>query len=100
MVHGPFGNPTWVLDFQSGAWIESLIEAYLVGGPHAGAYRDRAEAILKTWLTGVPIQNRNPETLMCSAQAFPGQAWIHDQIPVLLDYYATHWQGACNHGLS
>jgi len=96
----PFGNPTWVLDFQTGAWIESLVEAYLAGGPHADAYRDRAEAILKTWLTGVPIQNRNPETLMCSAQAFPGQAWVHDQIPVLLDYYAAHWQGAYNHGLS
>jgi hypothetical protein len=37
---------------------------------------------------------------MCAAEAFPGQAWIHDQIPVLLDYYAVHWQGAYNHGLS
>jgi Heparinase II/III-like protein len=97
----PFGaNPTWVLDFQTGDWIEALIEAYLAGGPHADAYRDRAKAILQTWLTGVPIQNRNPETLMCSAEAFPGQAWIHNQIPVLLDYYAANWDGAYNHGLS
>jgi len=97
----PFGgNPTWVLDFQTGSWIEALVEAYLAGGPHAVAYRDRAEAILKTWLTAVPIQNQNPETLMCSAEAFPGQAWIHDQIPVLLDYYAVNWDGAYNHGLS
>jgi hypothetical protein len=97
----PFdANPTWVLDFQTGDWIEALIEAYLAGGPHADAYRDRAEAILKTWLTGVPIQNQNPETLMCSGEAFPGQAWIHNQIPVLLDYYAANWDGAYNHGLS
>jgi Heparinase II/III-like protein len=97
----PFGgNPTWVLDFQTGDWIVALAEAYLAGGPHADAYRDRAEAILKTWLTGVPIQNKNPETLMCSAEAFPGQAWINDQIPILLDYYAANWDGAYNHGLS
>jgi Heparinase II/III-like protein len=97
----PFGaNPTWVLDFQTGDWIEALIEAYLAGGPQAQAYRDRAEATLRTWLTGVPIQNQNPETLMCSAEAFPGQAWIHNQIPVLLDYYAANWDGAYNHGLS
>jgi Heparinase II/III-like protein len=97
----PFGaNPTWVLDFQTGDWIEALVEAYLAGGPHADAYRDRARTILKTWLTGVPAQNRNPETLMCSAEAFPGQAWIHNQIPVLLDYYAANWDGAYNHGLS
>jgi len=97
----PFGaNPTWVLDFQTGDWIEALIEASLAGGPHADAYRDRAEATLKSWLAGVPMQNQNPETLMCSAEAFPGQAWIHDQIPVLLDYYAANWDGAYNHGLS
>ncbi len=97
----PFGaNPTWVLDFQTGDWIEALIEAYLAGGPHADAYRDRAETILKSWLAGVPIQNQNPETLMCSAEAFPGQAWIHNQIPVLLDYYAANWDGTYNHGLS
>jgi Heparinase II/III-like protein len=96
----PYDNPTWVLDFQWGLWIEALIEAYLKGGPHADAYRDRAEAILKSWIAGVPIADKNPLTAICSAQAFPGQAWIHDQIPVLLDYYAAHWQGAYNHGLS
>lgn len=96
----PYHDPTWVLDFQTGTWIEALIERYLAGGPGAAAYRNRAEEILKSWLANVPAANRNPETLMCSAQAFPGQAWIHDQIPVLLDYYAAHWQGAYNHGLS
>jgi Heparinase II/III-like protein len=96
----PYGNPTWVLDFQWGEWIEALIEAYLDGGPHADAYRSRAEAILKTWISDVPIADKNPLTAICSAQAFPGQAWIHNQIPVLLDYYAAHWQGAYNHGLS
>jgi Heparinase II/III-like protein len=96
----PYDNPTWVLYFQWGEWIEALIQAYLKGGPHADAYRDRAEAILKTWIADVPIADKNPLTAICSAQAFPGQAWIHDQIPVLLDYYAANWQGAYNHGLS
>jgi len=96
----PYDDPTWVLDFQTGAWIEALIEGYLAGGPHASAYRSRAEAILKSWLAGLPVSSQNPETLMCSAQAFPGQAWIHDAIPGPLDYYAAHWEGAYNHGLS
>jgi hypothetical protein len=96
----PYDNPTWVLDFQWGEWIESLITGYLNGGPHADAYRDRAEAILKSWIANVPLADKNPLTAICSAQAFPGQAWIHDQIPVLLDYYAANWQGAYNHGLS
>lgn len=96
----PYADPTWVLDFQTGSWIGALIQRYLADGPGAAAYRDRAAEILRSWLAGVPAANRNPETLMCSAQAFPGQAWIHDQIPVLLNYYAAHWQGAYNHGLS
>ena len=96
----PYDDPTWVLDFQTGTWIEALVEAYLAGGRDAAAYRDRAAAILRGWLAGVPLASQNPETLMCSAEAFPGQAWIHDKIPVLLDYYAANWQGAYNHGLS
>jgi hypothetical protein len=96
----PYHDPTWVLDFQTGTWIEALVKAYLAGGPHAAAYRDRAKALLTGWLSHVPLADQNPETLMCSAEAFPGQAWIHDKIPVLLNYYAAHWQGAYNHGLS
>ncbi len=96
----PYHDPTWVLEFQTGTWIEALVRAYLAGGRHAAAYRDRAQALLAGWLGGVPLADQNPETLMCSAEAFPGQAWIHDRIPVLLDYYAAHWQGAYNHGLS
>ncbi len=96
----PYGDPTWVLDFQTGTWIEALVEAYLAGGRQAGAERARAKAILTSWLAGVPLASQNPETLMCSAEAFPGQAWIHDAIPAPLDYYAAHWQGAYNHGLS
>jgi len=96
----PYHDPTWMLDFQWGEWIEALVEAYLAGGPNANAYRARAQALLTGWLKNVPVQDKNPLTAICSAQAFPGQAWIHDQIPVLLDYYASHWQGAYNHGLS
>jgi hypothetical protein len=96
----PYRDPTWVLDFQTGTWIEALVRAYLRGGKHAGAYRDRAKALLTSWLSGVPLARQNPETLMCSAEAFPGQAWIHDRIPAPLDYYTAHWQGAYNHGLS
>jgi hypothetical protein len=96
----PYDDPTWVLDFQTGTWIEALVEGYLAGGPDAAAEQARAKAILVSRLAGVPLSRQNPETLMCSAEAFPGQAWIHDAIPAALDYYATHWQGAYNHGLS
>ena len=96
----PYDDPTWVLDFQTGTWMEALVEAYLAGGPHAAAYRNRAKALITSWLNGVPIASQNPETLMCAAEAFPGQAWIHDKIPALLDYYAANWQGAYNHGMS
>ncbi len=95
----PFNDPTWVVDFQNAQWIEALIEAYLAGGPNADAYLDRAKALLLGWLSQVPADNRTPDTLICSAEAFPGQSWIDNQIPVLLDYYATHWDGAYNHGL-
>jgi Heparinase II/III-like protein len=87
------------VDFQDGQWIEALVEAYLAGGPDAGAYRDRARALLEGWLSQVPAVNQQPNTLICAAEAFPGQAWIHDEIPVVLDYQAAHWQGAYNHGL-
>jgi hypothetical protein len=95
----PVGDPTWALDFQDGQWIEALVEAYLAGGPDADAYRDRAQALLLGWLSQVPAVNQEPDTLICSAEAFPGQAWIQDRIPGLLDYQAAHWQGAYNHGL-
>jgi hypothetical protein len=98
-AQSPFGDPTWVVDFQDGQWIEALVKAYLAGGPNADAYRDRAKALLLGWLSQVPAVNQQPDTLICSAQAFPGQAWIHDKIPGLLDYQAAHWQGAYNHGL-
>jgi len=95
----PFDNPTWVVDFQDGGWIESLVAGYLAGGPNADADRDRAKTLLLGWLNQVPADNQVPDTLICSAEAFPGQSWIDDQIPVVLDYYATHWDGAYNHGL-
>jgi hypothetical protein len=95
----PFRNPTWVVDFQNAQWIEALIKAYLAGGPNADAYRDRAMTLLLGWLRQVPADNRTPDTLICSAEAFPGQSWIDNQIPGLLHYYASHWDGAFNHGL-
>ena len=98
-AQNPYHNPTWQVDFQNGQWIEALIKAYLAGGPDAAAYRDRAKTLLLGWLSQVPAVNKSPDTLICSAQAFPGQSWIHDRIPGLLDYYATHWDGPWNHGL-
>jgi len=95
----PFRHPTWVVDFQNAQWIEALIKAYLAGGPNADAYRDRAKTLLLGWLRQVPADNRTPDTLICSAEAFPGQSWIDNQIPGLLHYYASHWDGAFNHGL-
>ena len=95
----PFHHPTWVVDFQNAQWIEALIKAYLAGGPNADAYRDRAKTLLLGWLSQVPADNRTPDTLICSAEAFPGQSWIDNQIPGLLHYYASHWDGAFNHGL-
>ena len=95
----PFGNPTWGQDFRSGGWIEDLVAAYLAGGPQAGAYQARAKQLAAGWLQALPPSGRDPQTLVCIAQAFPGQAWINDQIPPTVDYYAAHWMGAWNHGL-
>jgi Heparinase II/III-like protein len=95
----PFGNPTWGQDFRSGGWIEDLVAAYLAGGPQAGAYRVRAKQLAAGWLQALPPSGRDPQTLVCIAQAFPGQSWINDQIPPTVDYYAAHWMGAWNHGL-
>jgi len=95
----PFRDPTWFEAYQSGRWIEALIGRYLDGGPGADAYRARARALLLGWVHDVPIQARDPLTLICSSEAFPGQGWIGDQIPHVVDYQAAHWPGAWNHGL-
>ena len=76
----PYHHPTWQQGFQSGGWIEMLISGYLAGGPQAGAYRARAEALAKGWLKNVPIANRDPRELICLSEGFPGQKWIDDQI--------------------
>jgi hypothetical protein len=100
----PFHHPTWQQDFQSGGWIEMLISGYLAGGStvstaDAAAYLARAEAITKSWLRGVPIGSRDPATVICLSEGFPGQAWIDDQIDASVNYLAAHWQGPWNHGL-
>ena len=95
----PFDDPTWGQDFRSGGWIEDLVAAYLAGGPQAGAYQARAKQLAAGWLQALPPSGRDPQTLVCIAQAFPGQAWINDQIAPTVDYYAAHWMGAWNHGL-
>jgi len=95
----PFANPTWEQDFRSGSWIEDLIAAYRAGGPGAAAYRARAARLTAGWLRALPVSGRDPQTLVCIAQAFGGQAWINDQIPPTVNYYAAHWMGAWNHGL-
>lgn len=95
----PFRHPTWLSDFQSGGWIETLVSASLAGGPDAPAYQARAAQITRSWLRGVPVTVRDPATLICISEAFPGQPWIQDEIPPSVDYYAAHWMGAWNHGL-
>jgi hypothetical protein len=95
----PFGNPTWSQTFRSGGWIEDLVAGYLAGGPKAAAYRSRAGRLAAGWLSALPVSGRDPQTLVCIAQAFPGQAWIDNQIPPTVNYYAAHWLGAWNHGL-
>ena len=95
----PFGNPTWGQDFRSGSWIENLVAGYLAGGPQADAYLARARQLAAGWLRALPASGRDPSTLVCIAQAFPGQSWIDDQIPPTVNYYAAHWMGAWNHGL-
>jgi hypothetical protein len=84
----PFGHPTWSGDFRSGGWIEMLVSGYLAGGPGAQAYRARAKAITMSWLRGVPVSVRDPGTLICISEAFPGQPWIQDKIVSSVDYYA------------
>ena len=95
----PFGNPTWGQDFRSGGWIEDLVAAAVAGGPEAAAERARAKQLAAGWLRAEPPSGRDPRTLVCIAQAFGGQAWINDQIPPTVNYYAAHWMGAWNHGL-
>jgi hypothetical protein len=95
----PFGNPTWGQDFRSGGWIEDLVAGYLAGGPDAAAYRARAAVLAAGWLRALPVSGRDPQTLVCIAQAFGAQAWINGQIPATVNYYAAHWMGAWNHGL-
>jgi hypothetical protein len=95
----PFSDPSWVASFQSGEWMESLVAGYLAGVPQAGAYQARARALTRSWLRGVPIQDRDPATVICMSEAFPGQSWIASQITVAVNYYAAHWMGAWNHGL-
>jgi hypothetical protein len=95
----PFHHPTWFQDFQSGGWIEMLVSGYLAGGPNAAAYQARAKAITEGWLRAVPLTARDPATLICISEAFPGQAWIQNKIPPAVNYYAAHWMGAWNHGL-
>ena len=95
----PFREPTWLQTYQSGSWIEALVERYLEGGPSAEAYRVRAKTVLLGWLRSVPTGVRDPRTLICSSEAFPGQGWLEDQLPPMINYQVAHWQGAWNHGL-
>jgi len=96
----PYHDPTWALDFRQGAWIEQLISGYLAGGPRAAAYLKRAAQVTASWLSAIPVSARDPLTLVCVAQAFPGQAWVAGQIAPTVSWYAAHWQGAYNHGLT
>lgn len=95
----PFHHPTWQQDFQAGGWIEMLIAGGLAGGSGASAYLARAKAITQSWLKGVAIGNRDPQVLICLSEGFPGQAWIDDQVDASVNWLASHWQGAWNHGL-
>lgn len=95
----PFRNATWQQDFRSAGWVEQLIAGWAAGGPEAKAYRQRAGQIARGWLQAISAGGRDPQTLVCIAQAFPGQGWIQNQIPPTVGYYAAHWQGPWNHGL-
>ncbi len=95
----PFDDPTWVSSFLAGDWMEPLVSGYLAGASQALAYRARAKLLVLSWLRNVPVQDRDPDTVICMSEAFAGQSWITGQIPVAVDYYAAHWMGAWNHGL-
>ncbi len=95
----PFDDPTWVSSFLAGDWMEPLVAGYLAGASQALAYRARAKLLVLSWLRNVPVQDRDPDTVICMSEAFAGQSWITGQIPVAVDYYAAHWMGAWNHGL-
>jgi hypothetical protein len=95
----PFHHPTWFQTYQSGSWIEALIERSLEHGPDTETYLARAKTLLLGWINNAPIQDRDPRTLICSSEAFPGQSWIQNQIPPMVNYQVAHWQGAWNHGL-
>ena len=55
--------------------------------------------ITRSWLRGLPVSSRDPHAVICLSEGFPGQAWIADQIHAGVNYLATHWKGAWNHGL-
>jgi hypothetical protein len=95
----PYHHPTWTTAYRSGGWIEALVGAYLTRQGHPEIYRDRAAALLRSWLRHVPIKERSPYTLVCAAQIFAGRPWVEKQIPRLIDYFAAHWKGPWNHGL-
>lgn len=77
-----------------------LIAGWIAGGPEANAYRQRAGQIARGWLRAITPGGRDPHTLVCIAQAFPGQAWVQNQIRPTVSYYAAHWPGPWNHGLA
>jgi len=93
----PFADPTWMSAFQAGAWMEPLVAGYLADGNQQ--YQARARVLVQSWLRNVPIQDRDPATVICMSAAFPGESWIQQQIAVAVDYFAAHWQGPWNHGL-
>jgi hypothetical protein len=95
----PYSHPSWTVYYRSAAWVVPLVDRYLAGVPNAADYRARAEALLRDWLRDVPRNQRNPSTLICSARAFPGEAWLESQIPPQVDAFASVWSGAWNHGL-
>ena len=79
-AQNPFRNPTWKVDFQNGPVDRGAGRGTWPAGPDAKAYRDRAKALLLGWLSHVLAGEQEPEYLICSAEAFPGQSWIHDRI--------------------
>src|SRR5918999_1457804 len=95
----PYRHPSWQTAFRSGGWIGALVMRHLADPDRTAAHRARAAALLHGWLRHVPVKYRSPYTLVCAAQIFPGEAWVEGQTPRLVDYLATHWQGAWNHGL-
>jgi hypothetical protein len=112
----PFRHPTWETKFRSLRWVDTLVDKAVnpsVDPVSQLAFKLRAQAILKDWISDNPLRDPTPlpftwngssavaqraEGLLCDRRAFGDTDWLDKS---LLDHGAfltKNWDGAWNHG--